>query len=324
MTLVSENPSFRLYGSILLLLQYADTCGSDPHSENCDSIFKPPTEAIAKILPFLVDERELRILGHSVFANNLFYDLGDGRIVKTGVNASIMEAKAMMFVRQHTSIPVPEVHMVFQHEGVTHIVMDLIDGIALREAVDHDDTGSFNPTGALVTADQVLSIMQQLKGFIAELRELGRRFPQQEPHFGSWPEGPFRNSYFHPAYPQNPFTSVDEFHAHFLDRLRLLGPQVQETYDMLEGARSECGESEPVLSHGDLAPRNLLVKDGRIVAVVDWETFGWYPDFWEYMGVGNEATPRPTFQAIKAVFGDTPFVCETYRYVHACLTYPFF
>ncbi|RDX46137.1 hypothetical protein OH76DRAFT_1531535 [Lentinus brumalis] len=159
--------------------------GLNTHSDTRDPIFEPPKEAIAKILPFLVYKRELGILGHPVHANNLFYDLEDGRIVKTGVSTSVYEAKVMMFVRNHTSIPVPEVHMVFQHDGATHIVMDLIDGIALREAVDHDDTGSFNPTGALVTAVQLLSIMQQLKGFIAELRELGRRFPQQEPHFGS-------------------------------------------------------------------------------------------------------------------------------------------
>ncbi|KAI0707567.1 hypothetical protein C8T65DRAFT_740346 [Cerioporus squamosus] len=223
-----------------------------------DPIFEPPEEAIAKILPFLVDERELRILGHSVFANNLFYDLGDGRIVKTGVDASDDEAKAMMFVREHTTIPVPEVHMVFQYNGATHIVMERIDGVALREAVDHDETGSSNPNGALVTAGQVVSIMQQLKGFIAELRELGRRFPQEEPQLRVVARGSF--------------------------------PQL----------------------------------DGHILAIVDWETFGWYPDFWEYMGVGNEATPPATFQAIKTVFGDTPFVCETYRYVHSCLTYPFY
>jgi hypothetical protein len=26
---------------------------------------------------------------------------------------------------------------------------------------------------------------------------------------------------------------------------------------------------------------NAIVKDGYLVAVPDWETLGWYPDFWE-------------------------------------------
>ncbi|RPD52407.1 kinase-like protein [Lentinus tigrinus ALCF2SS1-7] len=261
-----------------------------------DPIFDPPQDAIARILPLLVDERELRILGHSVFANNLFYDLGDGRIVKTGVNVSVNEAKAMVFVRQNTTIPVPEVYMVFQHDGATCIVMELVGGVALREAVDHDETGSYNPSRPLVTEAQVLSIMQQLKGFIAELRDLGRRFPQNKPQFGSWPDGPYRTSYFYGAFPTTPFTSVDEFHAYFLDRLRLL-TQEQATYDLLDQEKARAENED-----------------------VDWETFGWYPEFWEYMGIGNEVMGRVISQAIRSVFGEMPPVSETYRYVHTCLT----
>jgi len=37
-----------------------------------------------------------------------------------------------------------------------------------------------------------------------------------------------------------------------------------------------------VFSHGDLAPRNIPLKDGRIVAVVDWGFSGWYPAYWDY------------------------------------------
>ncbi|KAL2192921.1 hypothetical protein P885DRAFT_64534 [Corynascus similis CBS 632.67] len=36
-------------------------------------------------------------------------------------------------------------------------------------------------------------------------------------------------------------------------------------------------------TNGDVAPRNILVdKDGRILALLDWENAGWYPDYWEY------------------------------------------
>ena len=29
-------------------------------------------------------------------------------------------------------------------------------------------------------------------------------------------------------------------------------------------------------------PRNTLIKDGKIAAIVDWESAGWYPEYWEY------------------------------------------
>lgn len=38
-----------------------------------------------------------------------------------------------------------------------------------------------------------------------------------------------------------------------------------------------------VLSHCDLAPRNIMVQDGKIVALLDWEDAGWYPEYWEYV-----------------------------------------
>ncbi|ERF73998.1 hypothetical protein EPUS_03812 [Endocarpon pusillum Z07020] len=38
-----------------------------------------------------------------------------------------------------------------------------------------------------------------------------------------------------------------------------------------------------VLTHNDLAPRNILVREGRVVALLDWELAGFYPEHWEYV-----------------------------------------
>jgi hypothetical protein len=40
-----------------------------------------------------------------------------------------------------------------------------------------------------------------------------------------------------------------------------------------------------VLTHGDLRPANIIVtaaSPARVVAIIDWEQAGWYPDYWEY------------------------------------------
>lgn len=38
-----------------------------------------------------------------------------------------------------------------------------------------------------------------------------------------------------------------------------------------------------VFTHGDINLRNILVDEsGRLSGIVDWETAGWYPDYWEY------------------------------------------
>ncbi|KAG6102826.1 hypothetical protein E4U30_000013 [Claviceps sp. LM220 group G6] len=35
-------------------------------------------------------------------------------------------------------------------------------------------------------------------------------------------------------------------------------------------------------THGNLTPRNIMVKNGHVVAIIDWESAGWFPEYWEY------------------------------------------
>jgi aminoglycoside phosphotransferase (APT) family kinase protein len=37
-----------------------------------------------------------------------------------------------------------------------------------------------------------------------------------------------------------------------------------------------------VFTHGDLNPRNILVENGKITGIVDWENAGWFPEYWEF------------------------------------------
>ncbi|KAF9234081.1 hypothetical protein BU15DRAFT_53061, partial [Melanogaster broomeanus] len=48
------------------------------------------------------------------------------------------------------------------------------------------------------------------------------------------------------------------------------------------------------LTHGDLLPRNILVDGSRITAIIDWETAGFYPEFWEYCRMDDLGWMTPT------------------------------
>ena len=37
-----------------------------------------------------------------------------------------------------------------------------------------------------------------------------------------------------------------------------------------------------VMTHGDLHPRNIIIKNYKIAAIIDWEHAGFYPEYWEY------------------------------------------
>ena len=37
-----------------------------------------------------------------------------------------------------------------------------------------------------------------------------------------------------------------------------------------------------VFTHADLLAHNILVRDGHITGIIDWEFAGWFPEYWEY------------------------------------------
>ncbi|OAA80009.1 Protein kinase-like domain protein [Akanthomyces lecanii RCEF 1005] len=75
-----------------------------------------------------------------------------------------------------------------------------------------------------------------------------------------------------------PAPAPDIFHALARGHLRkedvpLLGEALAEVH---------AARYETRLAHADLAPYNIIVRDARVVAVIDWAFAGWYPEYWEY------------------------------------------
>ena len=46
-----------------------------------------------------------------------------------------------------------------------------------------------------------------------------------------------------------------------------------------------------VFTHGDLMHHNILVKDGHVTGFIDWESAGWYPEYWEFTTAWRYQTP---------------------------------
>lgn len=36
------------------------------------------------------------------------------------------------------------------------------------------------------------------------------------------------------------------------------------------------------VTHGDFNSQNIIIKDNKVVGIIDCEMAGWYPDYWEY------------------------------------------
>jgi len=56
--------------------------------------------------------------------------------------------------------------------------------------------------------------------------------------------------------------------------LSQFGPSVMESHQRSHSL---------TFTHGDIDLRNIVIQDGRIVALIDWEAAGWFPAHWEYI-----------------------------------------
>lgn len=77
-----------------------------------------------------------------------------------------------------------------------------------------------------------------------------------------------------------PFESIYDFHRHMwsgFDAHPDFHPDLKELIAWQDGPWDFS-----VFTHGDLSSLNILALDDKIVGIVDWETAGWLPPYWEY------------------------------------------
>lgn len=181
-------------------------------------------------------------------------------VLKSG-GIRITEALTMDFIARNTTIPVPLVRDVCRLGDRIFILMEYIEGCTLREA-----WRGMNQT-------ERLDSLCQLRGYIEQLRHLSPPDPQsvQAVDGGSIFDGRMHGEY-------GPYASIEKFNeawGHTL--LPSLHPTLKPIFEKTAGRSWRT-----VFAHGDLAPHNILWKDGKIVAIIDWESAGWLPEYWDY------------------------------------------
>ncbi|EQL00823.1 Protein kinase-like domain protein [Ophiocordyceps sinensis CO18] len=68
-----------------------------------------------------------------------------------------------------------------------------------------------------------------------------------------------------------------------------LPPDVSSLFEFYRGYGNQV-----VLTHGALSSLNILVRQDEVVGIVDWDTAGWFPPYWEYVCAKN-VNPHNTF-----------------------------
>ncbi|KAK0192078.1 hypothetical protein F5146DRAFT_489341 [Armillaria mellea] len=128
------------------------------------------------------------------------------------------------------------------------------------------------------------NIHTQLRGFMEELRAIP---PPQSPAICSGLGGPVLDYRICTDGPHRPYADKADMNFQlrlgvpFDDIRRAFGSgPPQRTEDIIE---SHSRRHPIVYTHSDLAQHNIMVDNGEVTGIVDWECSGWYPTHWEYL-----------------------------------------
>ncbi|KAH9487396.1 hypothetical protein JR316_0001471 [Psilocybe cubensis] len=189
--------------------------------------------------------------------------------VLKGSTVATQEAEAMIFVRKHTSIPIPTLLDVWELKDASYgfIRISMCRGVQLDEAWPNMTDSSRSRT------------VNELKAYMQELRGL----QQPAPH--GWVGSTNRRSVYCPRIsmmgPRGPWNSGKEFHSYLLECLE----QYRKAEELKQKfARVLSYNHDIVYSHADLSFENILVDQntGKVTAILDWSMAGWWPEYWEY------------------------------------------
>ncbi|EGX94033.1 Protein kinase-like domain [Cordyceps militaris CM01] len=187
-------------------------------------------------------------------------------VVKTARIVRMAEAATMKFVLENTSIPVPAVHNAYIDETTGHVViiMDFIEGENLDKAwVNY-------------TEPERQSVIVQLQDYMSQLRSFKGSF------IGCIDGTPCQDQYFFSEKEDyGPYQTEHEFNQGIVNLMRKQGPHAFIAW-RCDVWKDVMKDHNIVLTHNDFDPRNILVQGAKVVAILDWEFSGFYPEYWEY------------------------------------------
>ncbi|KAF4504035.1 hypothetical protein G6O67_008655 [Ophiocordyceps sinensis] len=206
----------------------------------------------------------------------------DNTVIKSGKRIAVGEAEALK-IAAHAGIPAPSVHDVHStSDGEGRIRMDYIQGQSLDKLWPD------------MCAIQRKDVARQLREIVERMRSVA-----PPPHLiGACDGTEIRDTRLYFTYHSAPCHDEGGFNEFLLSSLyKHTPPLVREAF-----SRRLRANHRIVLSHCDLTPRNILVKDGRVMGIVDWEDSGWYPEYWEYVKFFQRTADKDWKQYAEDIF----------------------
>ncbi|RDW83677.1 uncharacterized protein DSM5745_04003 [Aspergillus mulundensis] len=173
-----------------------------------------------------------------------------------------IEVITLKYLATHTDIPVPKVLRDWvDGDGRYFVMTERIHGQTLEEAWP-----SLSEPQKVSIADQVVQVRKQLRSITSTSIQCVDQSPC------------YPGLLFFDLEPRGPFHSDQELWDAVCLSLHHLPRQ------LLENLKKRLPRCEPyVLTHCDLNLGNIMVRDGKVVGILDWEYAAYFPIWYEYV-----------------------------------------
>ncbi|KAF2461274.1 kinase-like domain-containing protein [Lineolata rhizophorae] len=232
----------------------------------------------------LVDSlAEGEVLYESAWAASVMvFRISENIVVKVTDEASAMtEHRTLSYLRERLpDFPAPRPHGVVRLDTYFLLFSTFIQGVDLEKVWPQLDEG------------QKLAVSSQLDSLFSQLRALP--FPDDTPLGGIQGDG-CKDCRRGVRVSSEAIMDVGQFEDFIFAGLNAASSLYADFLRSLMPLSSVC-----VFTHGDLRPANIIVDTGddgtwKVVAVIDWESSGFYPEYWECVKMTNNLTPRDQF-----------------------------
>ncbi|KAF4452877.1 Protein kinase-like domain [Fusarium austroafricanum] len=213
---------------------------------------QPPTDSAVKILHQITHPFSMgKLIDRQVILQD------DGctirKSVRIGRSSLSAEKRYLELVKAKTSVPVPSVRHYYLSKEFEHLIMDNMPGMTLERAWP-----TLSPLERESIADEVASLVEQLRKLHSPCIEAALLQRQ-----------PFRTG----------FRGVTAFNMERIKKFLSNEHIVAYVHERSEAVDGELN----VFTHGDLDWGNILIANKRVCGIIDLESSGFFPPYWEWV-----------------------------------------
>lgn len=201
------------------------------------------------------------------FSNIRYFKFGIPLVLKCSIGTISTEADALRFLNScGLDLPIPRIFDSFVVGGNTFTVMTRIEGERLIDKLD-----SISDDHLWFIVEDLFTVLRKLWTLHQPEQDSGRVMLSASGHGIPSPVLFFEDR-------EGPFDNILECFVHMS---RHLFDSVEEFKELHPSASQTIMSDSIVYVHADLRSHNILVRDGRLSGIVDWENSGWLPLHWQ-------------------------------------------